>query len=260
MSRMKLFKQLYNYRELLKTNVQKEIRGKYKKSFLGIFWSFLNPLLQLAVYAFIFPIILKNNQENYVMFLFVALIPWTFFTTSITQGTDTVVQNGNIVKKVYFPRTILPISVVTSGAINFLISTVIIIIFAFVTGVGVSPYLAFYPLILIVQYIITLGIVLILSSVTVYLRDLQHIIGVFLQVLFYATPIVYSPDTIPAKFSIILTLNPMSHIITAYRDIFYYHQMPNLQVLGALFLIGIAICIIGYAIFSKLEKRFAEEL
>lgn len=257
---MKLFKQLYNYRELLKTNVQKEIRGKYKKSFLGIFWSFLNPLLQLAVYAFIFPIILKNNQENYVMFLFVALIPWTFFTTSITQGTDTVVQNGNIVKKVYFPRTILPISVVTSGAINFLISTVIIIIFAFVTGVGVSPYLAFYPLILIVQYIITLGIVLILSSVTVYLRDLQHIIGVFLQVLFYATPIVYSPDTIPAKFSIILTLNPMSHIITAYRDIFYYHQMPNLQVLGALFLIGIAICIIGYAIFSKLEKRFAEEL
>lgn len=257
---MKLFKQLYNYRELLKTNVQKEIRGKYKKSFLGIFWSFLNPLLQLAVYAFIFPIILKNNQENYVMFLFVALIPWTFFTTSITQGTDTVVQNGNIVKKVYFPRTILPISVVTSGAINFLISTVIIIIFAFVTGVGVSPHLAFYPLILIVQYLITLGIVLILSSVTVYLRDLQHIIGVFLQVLFYATPIVYSPDTIPAKFSIILTLNPMSHIITAYRDIFYYHQMPNLQVLGALFLIGIAICIIGYAIFSKLEKRFAEEL
>lgn len=260
MSRMKLFKQLYNYRELLKTNVQKEIRGKYKKSFLGIFWSFLNPLLQLAVYAFIFPIILKNNQENYVMFLFVALIPWTFFTTSITQGTDTVVQNGNIVKKVYFPRTILPISVVTSGAINFLISTVIIIIFAFVTGVGVSPYLAFYPLILIVQYLITLGIVLILSSVTVYLRDLQHIIGVFLQVLFYATPIVYSPDTIPAKFSIILTLNPMSHIITAYRDIFYYHEMPNLQVLAVLFIIGIAICMIGYAIFSKLEKRFAEEL
>lgn len=257
---MKLFKQLYNYRELLKTNVQKEIRGKYKKSFLGIFWSFLNPLLQLAVYAFIFPIILKNNQENYVMFLFVALIPWTFFTTSITQGTDTVVQNGNIVKKVYFPRTILPISVVTSGAINFLISTVIIIIFAFVTGVGVSPYLAFYPLILIVQYLITLGIVLILSSVTVYLRDLQHIIGVFLQVLFYATPIVYSPDTIPAKFSIILTLNPMSHIITAYRDIFYYHEMPNLQVLAVLFIIGIAICMIGYAIFSKLEKRFAEEL
>ena len=125
---MKVFKELYNYRELLKTNVQKEIRGKYKKSFLGIFWSFLNPLLQLVVYAFIFPIILKNNQENYLMFLFVALIPWTFFTTSLTQGTDTVVQNGNIVKKVYFPRTILPISVVTSGAINFLISTVIIII------------------------------------------------------------------------------------------------------------------------------------
>ena len=260
MSRMKIFKELYNYRELLKTNVQKEIRGKYKKSFLGIFWSFLNPLLQLAVYAFIFPIILKNNQENYLMFLFVALIPWTFFTSAVTQGTDTVVQNGNIVKKVYFPRTILPISVVTSGAINFLISTVIIIILALVTGLGISPYLVFYPLILIVQYLITLGIVLILSSVTVYLRDLQHIIGVIIQVLFYATPIVYSPDSIPDKFSFILTLNPMSHIITAYRDIFYNQQVPDLQVLGLLFILGISICVLGYAIFSKLEKRFAEEL
>lgn len=257
---MKIFKELYNYRELLKTNIQKELRGKYKKSFLGIFWSFLNPLLQLAVYAFIFPIILKNNQENYLMFLFVALIPWTFFTTAVTQGTNTVVQNGNVVKKVYFPRSILPISVVTSGAINFLISTIIIIIFAIVTGLGITQYILFYPLILIVQYLITLGIVLILSSITVYLRDLQHIIGVFLQVLFYATPIVYATDSIPSKYSFILTLNPMSHVITAYRDIFYNQQTPNLQILVILFIIGILICVIGYAIFSKLEKRFAEEL
>lgn len=257
---MKIFKELYNYRELLKTNVQKEVRGKYKKSFLGIFWSFLNPLLQLAVYAFIFPLILKNNQDNYLMFLFVALLPWTFFTTAVCQGTDTVVQNGNIVKKVYFPRTILPISIVTSSAINFLISTVILIAVAFITGLGVSWHLLLYPLILIIQYLLILGIVMILSSVTVYLRDLQHIIGVFVQVLFYATPIVYSPETIPAKFAFILNLNPMSHIITAYRDIIYYQQMPNMVTLMAVFGMAIALCIIGYAIFSKLEKRFAEEL
>ena len=257
---MNIFKELYNYRELLKTNVQKEIRGKYKKSFLGIFWSFLNPLLQLAVYAFIFPMILKNNQDNYLMFLFVALIPWTFFTTSLTIGTDTVVQNGNIVKKVYFPRTILPISVVTSAAINFLISTIIVIIFALFTGLGVSIYLLFYPIILIIQYTLTLGIVMALSSITVYLRDLQHIIGVVVQVLFYATPIVYAPSSIPKQFAFILNLNPMSHIITAYRDIFYYKQLPNLINLGIIFLVALIICILGYLIFTKLEKRFAEEL
>lgn len=260
MKKMKIFKELYNYRELLKTSIQKEIRGKYKKSFLGIFWSFLNPLLQLAVYAFIFPMILKNEQDNYIMFLFVALIPWTFFTTAVNQGTDVVVQNGNIVKKVYFPRTILPISVVTSAAINFMISTIIVIIFAIFTGLGISKYILFYPLVLLIQYLVTLGIVLMLSSITVYLRDLQHIIGVVIQVLFYATPIVYAPSSIPQQFSFILTLNPMSHVINAYRDIFYYQQMPNLQSLLIVLLVGVVLCVLGYMIFTKLEKRFAEEL
>ena len=260
MKKMKIFKELYNYRELLKTSIQKEIRGKYKKSFLGIFWSFLNPLLQLAVYAFIFPMILKNEQDNYIMFLFVALIPWTFFTTAVNQGTDVVVQNGNIVKKVYFPRTILPISVVTSAAINFMISTIIVIIFAISTGLGISKYILFYPIILLIQYLVTLGIVLMLSSITVYLRDLQHIIGGVIQVLFYATPIVYAPSSIPQQFSFILTLNPMSHVINAYRDIFYYQQMPNLQSLLIVLLVGVVLCVLGYMIFTKLEKRFAEEL
>ncbi len=260
MKKMKIFKELYNYRELLKTSIQKEIRGKYKKSFLGIFWSFLNPLLQLAVYAFIFPMILKNEQDNYIMFLFVALIPWTFFTTAVNQGTDVVVQNGNIVKKVYFPRTILPVSVVTSAAINFMISTIIVIIFAIFTGLGISKYILFYPLVLLIQYLVTLGIVLMLSSITVYLRDLQHIIGVVIQVLFYATPIVYAPSSIPQQFSFILTLNPMSHVINAYRDIFYYQQMPNLQSLLIVLLVGVVLCVLGYMIFTKLEKRFAEEL
>lgn len=135
---MQFFKNIYNYRELLKTNIKKEIRGKYKHSFLGVIWSFLNPLLQLAVYAIIFPIILKTPQENYVIFLCVALIPWTFFTTIVTQSTGTIIGNANIIKKVYFPREILPISVVTSAAINFLISTIIIIVFCFIFRNGIN--------------------------------------------------------------------------------------------------------------------------
>ena len=116
-----VFKNLYKYRELLKTNIKKEIRGKYKNSFLGVLWSFLNPLLQIAVYALVFPFILKNTQDNYVIFLCCGLIPWAFFSTTISRSAFTMVENGNIIKKVYFPREILPISVVTSETVNFLI-------------------------------------------------------------------------------------------------------------------------------------------
>ena len=169
---MKFFKELYNYRELLKTNIKKEIRGKYKNSFLGVLWSFLNPLLQIAVYAIVFPLILQNKQPHYVVFLCVGLIPWTFFATAVTRSAFTMIENGNLLKKVYFPRGILPISIVTSEAVNFLISTIIIIAFVLGDGLSLSKYILLYPLVFIIQYILILGIAFIVSSVTVYFRDL----------------------------------------------------------------------------------------
>lgn len=257
---MKVFKNLYNYRELLKTSVKKEIRGKYKNSFLGVLWSFLNPLLQILVYAIVFPLILKNNEKNYVIFLCCGLIPWTFFSTAITRAAFTMIENGNIIKKVYFPREILPISIVTSEAINFLISTLIIIAFVLVYGVGLTGFILYYPIIFIVQYILILGLSFIVSSITVYVRDLQHLIGVALQLLFYATPIVYNANTIPENFKWILNLNPMTYVINAYRDIFYNQVTPDVKSLLIVAGIMIAICIVGYMIFNKLQKGFAEEL
>ena len=123
---MNIFKNLYNYREFLKTSIKKEFRGKYKKSFLGVLWSFLNPLFQLLIYALVFPFILKNNVENYTVFLIVALFPWNFFNLSIIQSAACIVANGGIIKKVYFPREILPIATSTSNLINFLISSILV--------------------------------------------------------------------------------------------------------------------------------------
>lgn len=257
---MKVFKNLYNYRELLKTSVKKEIRGKYKNSFLGVLWSFLNPLLQILVYAIVFPLILKNNEKNYVIFLCCGLIPWTFFATAITRAAFTMIENGNIIKKVYFPREILPISIVTSEAINFFISTIIIIAFVLVYGVGITKFILYYPIIFLVQYILILGISFIVSSITVYVRDLQHLIGVAIQLLFYATPIVYNANTIPENFKWILNLNPMTYVINAYRDIFYNQVAPDVKSLLIVAVIMIAICVVGYMIFNKLQKGFAEEL
>lgn len=257
---MEVFKNIYNYRELLKTNVKKEIRGRYKNSILGIVWSFLNPLLQLLVYSVIFGALLASGDKTYPIYICVALIPWTFFTSSVTQSAFTIIGNGNIIKKVYFPREVLPISIVTSGAVNFLISTLIILAFIIFSGLGISHFILFYPLVLIVQYFLILGISFILSSITVYFRDLEHIIGIVLLAAFYGTPIVYKLEQLPKNLQVLMKLNPMTHIINGYRDVFYYQQMPDIKSLSILFVISIVLTIGGYMVFKKLQKGFAEEL
>ena len=257
---METFKNLYNYRELLKTNVKKEIRGRYKNSILGVLWSFFNPLLQLAVYAIIFPLILENAIPNYTIFVCVGLIPWTFFVTTVSQSSFTIIGNGNIIKKVYFPREILPISVVTSNAVNFMISSIIILAFVIFSGMGLTWYILLYPFILLIQYLLLLGISFVLSSITVYFRDLEHIIGIVLMTLFYATPIVYSIDSLPKNFAKIMNLNPMAHIIEGYRSIFYYQTMPNMKSLLILLGLSIILLVFGYFTFRQLQKRFAEEV
>ncbi len=259
---MKVFKDLYNYRELLKTSVKKDIGGKYKHSFLGVLWSFINPLLQILVYALIFPLVMKNggSYKDYTVFMVCGLIPWAYFTTVINRASFIMIENGNILKKVYFPRSILPLSLVTSETINFLVSCIIILAFIVIKGFGISKFILFFPLVLLIQYVLLLGIALIFSAVTVYMRDIQHFIGVVLQLLFYATPIVYSIDTIPEEFRWILKWNPMTYIIEGYRAIFYNQTMPDLKALGILGIISIVILIVGYLLFNKLQKRFAEEL
>lgn len=255
-----MFKELYDYRQLLKSNVSKEIRGKYKGSFLGVLWSFVNPLLMTLVYAIVFPFILRSTQPHYVTFVVIGVLPWTWFTNVISQGTNTIVVNGGIIKKVYFPREVLPISIVTSGLINFLISCIIIAIFLICSGIGFSFYILLLPLIVLIQYILMLGLIFITSAIDVYVRDAEYIIAFLVSMLFYATPILYSSDLFPAKFSWILNLNPLTTIINSYRDIFYYQTMPNLKALGIVFLVSVLILIMGYKIFGKLKKGFAEEL
>lgn len=171
-----------------------------------------------------------------------------------------MLENGNIIKKVYFPREILPISIVTSEAINFLISTLIILAFVLFDGIALTPYILFYPLILVVQYLLILAISFIVSSITVYIRDLQHLISVALQLFFYATPIVYAANTIPEKFAWVLNINPMTYVINGYRDIFLNQTAPNVKVLMILLVVLVVACAIGYMIFHKLQKGFAEEL
>ena len=257
---MKVFKELYQYRELLKTNVKKDIRGKYKASFLGVLWSFINPLLQVLVYAIVFPYIMKVQTPNYLVFLVCGIIPWTWFTTSLTQGTTCITNNGNLIKKVYFPREILPISVVTSGLVNFLISCIIIVIFVLLGGLGLSWHLIFLPLIALIQYIFSLAFALLLGAINVYVKDVEYIVIFIINMLFYATPILYTTTMFDGWITWIFKLNPMAHLLNAYRDIFYVHEIPQIGNLMILLGIGIVALVVCYSIFKKLERKFAEEI
>ncbi len=255
-----MVKEIYNYREFLKTNVKKDIRGKYKGSFLGVLWSFINPLLMTLVYAIVFPFILKNSQDNYVTYIVIAILPWNWFTTVISQGTFCILGNADIIKKVYFPREILPLSTATSGLVNYFISVPIILLFLLFSGIGFSFHILWLPLIALTQYVLTIGIILITSAIDVYVRDAEYIINFFVTMLFYATPVLYSTSLFPEKFRWLLYLNPMTAIINSYRDIFYYKQMPNIMLLLLVLLFSLLLTGIGIVIFKKLKKGFAEEV
>ncbi len=258
---MNFFKELYKYREFLRTNVKKEIRGKYKASFLGVLWSFINPLLQVLVYAIVFPYIMRVKTPHYLVFLICGIIPWTWFTTSMVGGTTSISTNGNLIKKVYFPREILPISTVTSGVVNFSISCIIIIIFALLDGVGISWHIVFLPLIMLLQYIFSLALVFLTSSFNVYVKDVEYMVGFIINLMFYATPILYSADMFNGtKFAWIFKLNPMAYLVESYRNIFYAHHIPGIKSMLILLGAGLILLLISFAIFKKLEKRFAEEI
>ncbi len=260
---MNNLKNIYQYRELLKTNIKKEIRGKYKGSVLGILWSFLIPLLQVVVYWIVFPYLLgrAGTEDNYLCYLVTGIIPWTFFTSALTYGTTCIKNNKDIVKKVYFPREILPISQTISGLINFLISCVIILIFCLGTGAGLSYHLMYLPMICFIQWVLILGICFILSALNVYVQDIEFVVQFMLNMGLYATPILYSMALLPkgSIITLLISINPMTVLVCAYRDIFLYHVAPNFQSLGYVFVFSIVLLFVGYAIFKRMEKGFAEK-
>ena len=214
----------------------------------------------VLVYAIVFPYLMRMQQEHYLIYLITGIIPWNFFTTIVTSGCNCVWLNGGIIKKVYFPRSILPISVVCAALVNFMISGIIIILFVIFGGVGLSFNILWVIPIAIIQSLFSLGLLFILSAINVYVRDIEYIVQFFMNLVFYATPIIYNPTLIPDRFRWILYMNPMTNFINQYRNVFYYKTNPDFFVLEIMFMISIAVLCIGYFVFSKLEKGFAEEV
>ena len=258
---MNIFRELYNYRQMIFSLVKRDLRGRYKGSVFGFLWTFLNPLLQLVVYTFVFSFLLKSEIENYYLFLFVALIPWLFFSTAITGGSGSVLHQSGMVTKIYFPREVLPISHVTSAFINMLYSFIVVFIVIIIARVPVSPVALLYlPVVMIVEYFLALGITMLVSAITVYFRDLEFILSIFMMAWQYLTPVMYSVDIVPEHLMKLFMLNPMTPITIAYRDILYYAKAPDLSTLLLAIGMSAAFMLIGFWAFGKLKKRFAEEM
>lgn len=252
--------EIYRYREMLRNLVSKELQARYKNSVLGFFWTFLNPLLMLAVYSFVFSAIMRSNIKDFSIYLFIGLLAWNYIAGSVLQGTGCLVANASLLKKVYFPREVIPLAIVFANMINYILSMIILLVALVISGIGIHHDILFYPVILLVQTVFLIPLVLILSVVNVYFRDLEHTVNVLINLWFFTTPIVYPLSMVPENMRVFLYLNPATHIVEAYLAIMYYRVAPNLSALFWLFVGSIIFFWIGYVIFDRLQRRVAEEI
>ncbi|MCI9416115.1 MAG: ABC transporter permease [Eubacterium sp.] len=254
-------KELYLYREMIFSLVKRDLKGRYKGSALGFLWTFLNPLLQLAVYTMVFSVIMRAGIKDYYLFLFVALVPWIFFSTSLSGGASCIWAQQDMVKKIYFPREVLPVSYVTSQFVNMLLSFIVIFGVLIFSGHAINLIAILYlPIIMVVEFVLALGVAMLTSAITVYFRDMEYILGIVAMAWQFLTPVMYAIDMAPEKVRFIFHLNPMTPVIEAYRDILYYGRVPELNTLFSAVIIGVMVLVTGWFTFHRLQKHFVEEL
>jgi ABC-type polysaccharide/polyol phosphate export permease len=260
--------QLPRYRGLIQSLVARELKARYRGSFLGFFWSFVNPLLLLLVYTFVFTFVMPASQDPrvtpYALFMFCGLLPWTWFSASLLESSSVLISGGNLIKKVLFPAEVLPIVAVLANMVHFFFSLVILAAFLlyYQRPVHVSS-LALFPLVVFIQLILTTGFALILSALTVHFRDIKDILSNLITFWFFGTPIIYPYFLFP-KVSWqgkLLRVNPFTHLVIPYQEILFFGgpvgHLGWLLVLGVL---SIIFFLFGYFIFDRLRDTFAEEV
>jgi len=266
------FKNLFKYKELLLNFAKKELKIKYKNSVLGFFWSLLNPILMMLVFTFVFTYafkpqgLAKMGIDSYPLFILAGLLPWNFFNASVIGSTISIVGNASLIKKVYFPRELLPISIALANLVNFALELLVFLAFIVVIGLFKPRFLAIYKflpfllLLLPILFILTVGVSLLVAALNVYLRDIQHLVGILLLMLFYSTPIIYPMPTNLGKYTALYSLNPMVSIVMSFKNALFWLAVPSLHFIAYSSVFAIVMFLFGYLIFIRLEPDFAEEV
>ena len=254
-------KNIYAYRDMIYSLVRRELRGRYKGSVLGFLWTYINPLCQVIVYSAVFSVIFRVEIEKFYLYLIIGMMPWTFFSSSVQGGSTCIRAQSDMVKKIYFPREVIPIAYVTSAFVNMLLSFIIVFLAVLISGFGFKlQALIYLPLIMVIEYLFALGIAFIVSSITVYFRDLEQIVGVIMMAWIYITPIMYNMEYIPEQYRPLIVLNPMTPIVEVYHQILYYRMIPTTNYLLLAGGASLAVFVVGFLVFTKLDKNFAEEM
>lgn len=246
------------YRWLLYALVIRDLNIRYKGSALGFLWTFLNPLLMMCVYTLVFSHFLRVETKAYPVFILCGILPWSWFSNALLQATISISDGGSYIGRTIFPTPVLPLVSVFSGLANFVFSLPLLFIFIFIYEIPVGPQLLLLPVLLIIQTLLLTGITMILSSLNVMYRDLQHILGHILSLIFFTQPIMYPVTAIPEKFQNIILHNPLTLLFRAYQQIFFYHASPKWHELLTIGVLSVVMYLIGRSVFNRYQESFPE--
>lgn len=263
--------ELVHYRELIVNLTIRELKARYKNSVLGFFWSLLNPLGMMLVFTVVFTVLMPNNQiRNFPVFLLCGLLPWNFFSAGVMTGTNSIVSNSNLVKKVYFPRTVLPIASVLANLVNFLLALIVLFALLFAFKIRLSPYVWLLPVVILIQTCFVAGMALVLSTLNVFYRDTLMIMDVVMLAWFFLTPVFYPIEVLPRSYEFLgftldvhrlaYILNPMASLISTYRDLLYWGYRTDLDFFLRTTLTALIVLAFGFWFCVRYSARFSEEI
>lgn len=255
-NRMNFIQQIKKYKPLMNELVIRDLKVKYRRSFLGYVWSLLNPLMMMAIMSYVFSYMFRFDIPNYPLYLICGQTLWTFFNESTNMAMYSVIANGSLIRKVYIPKFIFPMSRVLSSFVTMSFSLVAILIVMIVTSVKITPTILLFPLPLLFLLIFCMGIGLILSALSVYFRDIMHLYGVLTMAWMYATPVFYPIEALPADVATVIGFNPMYHFITFFREIVLYGTVPAAHTWIWCIVASLATLVAGMTVFRKLQRNF----
>jgi lipopolysaccharide transport system permease protein len=247
-------------RDLLRELVVRDMKLRYKRSKLGMIWSLINPLAQVIVLSIVFRFILPTNIPNFTVFLFVGVLSWNWFSTALHAATDSIVNNGVLIRRPGFPIVLLPIVTVSTHMVHFFLALPILLLFMIISGLPVTPALLVLPIIIALQFIITVSLSYFSATLHVFFRDTRYLLGIVLMLGFYLSPVFYSPAMIPQRLQPLYFLNPMAVLITAYRRVVLEATLPDPIPLISIGAVSLILFWLGLRKFKSASYRFAEEL
>jgi lipopolysaccharide transport system permease protein len=247
-------------RDLLGTLVSRNLKLRYKRSVMGFAWSLLNPMAQLLVFGFVFTTVLPLNIPNYTVFLFSGLLPWSWFSGALFEATEAIVGNRELIRRPGFPTAVLPVITLLSHLVHFMLALPVLLLFMLAAKITLTWTILVLPLIIIVQFVFMLSLAYLLSTIHVTFRDTQYLLNILLLLGFYLTPVFYDSTAIPRRFHLIYSLNPMYHLINAYRAILLHGVWPDFVSLSLVAAASLILLLIGYRYFLSTSSQFVEEL